>query len=327
MFPSARDRRRLRLYTYGLLCVVVVAVFGGILSVCTSNSLRRSTDEAYTELRTVLAQVQAANLEEPADAKQWSESFLTIWLEAGAQNKEILNQWMSEPPPSLDTFRTGQRRVLTVEAVTVDRIAGLWIVDLFAQTAARTENLDGSVSYVAEPMSWWKVTLQKHPETERWWAMFAPRRTAAPRSEPLPVLPLEPVETVIGSSDDPRWEQNAIRWLEAFLVEDIGGDFAFDRLTHPEFKGTVNAEGAAVGGVNDHFLRAHRYEHATVVRMQMRTLNTQMRVCFCEAHGTRANGAQTVGLFPVALVLNDSGEPRVMAVGDDALDIALNYQN
>lgn len=300
-----------------------LAVFGGVLSVCTSVRVGSNFDEAYSEMRGVLQRVSDANLEEPADAKQWSEAFLQIWLQAGAQNKEVLNQWIAEPPPGLDLVTTGNRRVLTVEAVTVERLEGLWIVTLFAQTAYRNVSLDSSVSYVAEPMSWWKVTVQKHPDTERWWAMFAPRQITPPLRQAQPPVGLYDVEVAVDTSADPRWEQNAARWLENFLVENIGGDFAFDRLTHPEFKGVIDDTGAAVGGVNDFYLRQAKYDTAKVVRMRMVTVDQQTRVCFCEAQLGRDHGTSTVSLFLVALVLDDNTEPRVYALGDDALRIAL----
>ena len=322
MFPSARDRRRFRWYVRAGVLSVLLAVSGGILSICSSVRVGSNFDEAYTEMRTVLQRVSDANLEEPADAKQWAESFLHIWLEAGAQNKEVLNQWISEPPPGLDLVTTGNRRVLTVEAVTVDRISGLWIVTLFTQTAYRNINLDNSVSYVAEPMSWWKVTVQKHPETERWWAMYAPRQVAPPTTEPQAPVGMLDVAVAIDSSADPRWEQNAIRWLENFLVENIGDDYAFDRLTHPEFKGVIDATGTAVGGVNDYFLRGHKYDRAEVVRLRMLSVDRQQRVCFCEARVEKDNGVTTVSVFPVALVLDDNTEPRVIGLGDQALQTA-----
>ena len=309
----------LRLYALSIVLTILFGLSGGFLAVCTSTSQQGKFNEAYSAMAVTLEAITNADFETPIEAKQWAETFLSIWLEAGTENQFILREWMGEPLPDIAHVQTGDRRVLTVDAVTVDNVGSYRVVTLVAQTANRVTTTAGGVAYVAAPVSWWKITLDQDEASQRFWAAFPPRRIVTPVHAAPPAVTLIPVAAALSSSDDPRWEQNSVSWLENFLVENIAGDFAFDRLTHPAFKGSRSTEGQLEGGVYEHFLRDSRYDTAQVTRMRMVVIADSVRVCLCEARVGRTNSAGTVTVFPIALRTEDNNEPRVFAYGDNAL--------
>ena len=318
MYPSARDRKRLRIYAIILVVSVLVGLAGGITSLLNYSYQSRQFKEAYGEIGRAANFLADLNLETPIAVKEWAKAFLSTWLEAGESSQVLLKEWMAVPVPSLTGIASGARRVITVEAIETYTLGPYWVVFLVVQTARRTT--DGK--YIADPTSWWKVTAQQ--DSDRWWASFAPRQV----TDPLATAPLARAlvsrNDALRNSDDPRWEQNVINWVESFLTEDIGTDYAFDRLTHPDFKGFVDSEGRLRGGIHDHWLRSDRYDAARVQRMQMVNLASNARACLCEVRASRAGQPDTVLMLPVVLFADPTTEPRVFSIGDAALELIVD---
>ena len=315
MYPSARDRKRFRIYAIVLVVSVLAGLAGGLTSGLNYSYQSRQFERSYVEIGRAASYLAELNLETPIAVKEWAKAFLSIWLEAGESSQALLNEWMTNPVPSLTGIAAGARRVITVEAIETDTIGSHWVVFLVAQTARRTSD----DRYVADPTSWWKVTAEEG--SGRWWAAFAPRQVTDPLATAPPAPALLFPEDAINNSSDPRWEQNAINWVESFLTENIGTDYAFDRLTHPDFKGFVDAEGVPRGGIHDHWLRSDKYDTATVVRMQMINLAASAKACLCEVRASRTGQPPTVLMFPVVLFADSNTEPRIFLVGDDALQL------